>query len=113
MDIKLNDIFNLTNDEINNSKIGLNMGWGGKTHFSSWYDSDPEKRDVDFAYHSHYGKTANFKENKWCFAFVRLEENPDFWLFVSAGKILSVPSKQNEGVCKHEELTKYSPFVGR
>ncbi len=40
MDLTLNDILHLTDEEINNSKIGLNVYWGGKSHFETWYESD-------------------------------------------------------------------------
>lgn len=31
--LKLNDILHLTKKQIENAKIGLNMGWQGRTHF--------------------------------------------------------------------------------
>lgn len=31
--LKLNDILHLTKKQIENTKIGLNMGWQGRTHF--------------------------------------------------------------------------------
>ena len=49
--IMLNDILHLNSEQIANSKIGLNMQWGGKTHFEIWYESDEQNRNVDFTYH--------------------------------------------------------------
>lgn len=37
--LKLNDILHLTKNQIANTKIGLNMGWQGRTHFLDWYES--------------------------------------------------------------------------
>ena len=39
--LKLNDILHLTKNQIENTKIGLNMGWQGRTHLLDWYESDP------------------------------------------------------------------------
>lgn len=48
--LKLNDILHLTKNQIENTKIGLNMGWQGRTHFLDWYESDPNDRNTDFTY---------------------------------------------------------------
>lgn len=58
--LKLNDILHLTKNQIENTKIGLNMDWQGRTHFLDWYESDPNDRNTDFTYHSHQGKSRNF-----------------------------------------------------
>ena len=74
--IMLNDILHLNKDEIQKSKIGLNIGWSGKSHFKNWYESDDNNRNVDFSYYSHqgkHGKNRNFTFiGQWCFGFVRL-----------------------------------------
>ena len=81
------------------------MGWQGRTHFLDWYESDPNDRNTDFTYHSHQGKSRNFTSiGQLCFGFVRLQENDDKWLLVSAGKITSIPDADNIGTCGHEEL---------
>ena len=112
--LKLNDILGLTKQEISNSKISLNMKWQGKTHFSDWYESDPNNRNVDFAYHSHYGNKRNFtRKGQYLFGFVRLEEHPDKWLLVTAGEITSIPDSSHIGPCKHKEIERYQGLVGR
>lgn len=121
MEIKLNDILHLTEKEISNSKIGLNMEWQGRSHFLDWYESDENKRNVDFTYHSHQGENTpkkkasrNFTEiGQWCFGFVRLPEDTDKWLLVSAGEITSIPDTDHIGACGHVEIDKYQCLIGR
>ena len=105
--IMLNNILNLTDEDINNTKISLNIGWQNVDHFSRWYNNG----DVDFAYHSHYAGKRNFHNGNLCFGFVRLPDNPDKWLLVTASKIISVPEKP--GTCKTETLEEYEPYFGR
>lgn len=119
--LKLNDILGLTEQEINDSKVSLNMEWNGTTHFSEWYNSDPNNRNVDFAYHSHYGDNSSKKKasrnftkiGQYCFGFVRLEEDPNKWLLVTAGKITSIPDYNHIGTCGYEEIEKYKGLIGR
>ncbi|MBQ7444433.1 MAG: GIY-YIG nuclease family protein [Clostridia bacterium] len=115
--IMLNDILHLNSEQIANSKIGLNMQWGGKTHFEIWYESDEQNRNVDFTYHSHqgvHGRNRNFtRVGQWCFGFVRLQEHDDKWLLVSAGEITSIPDRNNSGACGHVELEAYQGLIGR
>ena len=119
--IKLNDILHLTDEQIENSKIGLNMEWQGRSHFLDWYESDSNNRNVDFTYHSHYGSNTgkrkasrNFsKIGQWCFGFVRLPEDSNKWLLISAGEITSIPDSNHIGTCTHKELDKYQSFIGR
>lgn len=112
--LKLNDILHLTKNQIENAKIGLNMGWQGRTHFLDWYESDPNDRNTDFAYHSHQGKQRNFTAiGQLCFGFVRLQESDDKWLLVSAGRVTSIPDADNIGTCGHDELPEYSSLIGR
>ena len=121
MIIQLNDILHLSDEQIANSKIGLNMGWEGKSHFLDWYESDPNNRNVDFTYHSHQGgntikkkASRNFTEiGQLCFGFVRLEEDDNKWLLVSAGRITSIPDSDHIGTCGHEEIKEYQGLIGR
>lgn len=121
MDIKLNDILHLSPEQIANTKIGLNMGWQGRSHFLDWYESDVDSRNVDFTYHSHRGSNTakkkaarNFtKIGQLCFGFVRLEEDPDKWLLVSAGEITCIPDSDNIGTCGHKDIPEYQGLIGR
>ena len=121
MEIKLNDILHLSDEEIKNSKIGLNMGWEEESFFRRWYESDEKQRDVGFTYHSHQGEKKNgrnpnrnfTKVGQKCFGFVRLPENPNHWLLISAGVITSIPDVDHIGACGHEEMPKYQGLLGR
>lgn len=121
MEIKLNEILNLSENEIDNSKIGLNMEWKGRSHFLDWYESNPENRNVDFTYHSHQGNNSSKKKasrnftkvGQLCFGFVRLDDDPDKWLLVSAGEITSIPDSDVIGTCGHKELERYQGLIGR
>ena len=121
MNIKLNDILHLNNEDIENSKIGLNMQWQGRSHFLDWYESDVNNRHVGFTYHSHQGRgdgkkkpNRNFtKIGQKVFGFVRLEEDPAKWLLVSAGEITSIPDHKHIGTCGHKEMPEYQGLIGR
>ena len=109
--IKLNDILHLSDAEIENSKIALNMQWAGKSHFSRWDESDPDNRDVSYSYSSRYGKTRNFTRiGQMVFGFVQLPTNNKRWLLVTAGRITEIPA---DGACPHEEMERYQGLLGR
>lgn len=116
-EIKLNSILHLTDEQIENSKIGLNMQWDGKLFFERWYESDENDRDAEFTYTSHYGsksKVRNFtKIGQWCFGFVRLKENADTWLLISAGEITKIPEGEGREPCDHKELPQFQGLIGR
>lgn len=112
--LMLNDILQLSEDEIRNSKIGLNMQSQGKTHFQNWYDSDEDHRNTDFAYWPYIGKQRNFTYiGEWLFAFVRLEDDADRWLLVSVGEITSLPKLEEWKACEHKEIDRFQGLVGR
>ena len=116
----LKDLFNLTDEEISNSKIALNM-YSDKdndiTAFQTWDNSkDENNREVWFSYWSHYSfsknrKERNFKNGQLCFGFIKLPSNNNRWLLVTVGKIVSVPNAPD--FCEYKEVEKYSGFLGR
>ena len=113
-DLYLNDLFCLSNDEIANSKIALNMVTdksNNVTAFQEWEESDSNDRYVDFSYWSHYGDKRNFKVGQLCFGFVQLPGNNKKWLLVTAGQIVNIPDKPH--FCEYETITKYLGFLGR
>ena len=101
----LNDLLHLTDEEINNSKLALNMSYAGKPHRERWFDS----HDVSYSYYSCQGNKRNYKVGQLAFGFVQLEQNNRF-LFVTAGKITDVPLNDT---CKYEPITKYDGLIGR
>ena len=117
MELKLNDILHLTEEEINNSKIELNMkgGSGLKRPFIDlWLRyTDEEKVRGDKEEISFWGHTKNqkiYQEGNFGFAFIRLN-NEDEWLFISAAEITGVP--EYEGRAKFKVLNEFSPLFGR
>ncbi len=118
MELSLNSIFNLSNKEINNSKIELNMRSGsqGISYLNKWLKySDDDKRNGlcrDCSYWAWYGDKNNFKENNLVFSFIRL--TPDEWLFISAGTVINVPDRQEkDGRATVEILPRFQPLFGR
>ena len=102
-DLLLKDLFCLTNEDINNSKIVFNIGnssYGGPCYIDIWN----KNKDVSYSYWSHYGKSTsnqkNFKVGQRVFGFVRIEE--DKYLLVTVGDILEVPNKP--GYCKYKNV---------
>jgi len=115
MDINLNDILNLSEEEILRSKIEFNMqaGSGGEPFIDRWLKySENEKASgacKDCSYWGWYGTNQrNFYPGQWVFSFVRLIN--DEWLFISAGKVVDTPFNDWASV---EILEKYKPFFGR
>lgn len=112
--ISLNDILNLSDETIKTSKLVLNMYYKGKSFLEEWYESDGKY--VGFSYHSHRGNSnqRNFTGNgQEVFGFAQLPNNNNHWLFITAGKITSIPDKSNVGACSHIELEKYKGLIGR
>ena len=111
--IKLNNIFNLSKEEINNCKIELNMSEGrnGQLYIDKWLSlSEKEKQSGinDCSYWPKYGSQSNFHVGQKGFSFVR--KSYDEWLFISAATILDVPENRRSNV---EILEKYKPLFGR
>lgn len=119
MNLLLNNILNLTDEEIKNSKIELNMqpGDSDKTYLDRWLThSDREKSTASckecsfWGWGRNWGKdTRNYKPGQLAFSFLRTEEI-DEWLFVSAGRIVDVPKDDYATV---EIIEKYAPLFGR
>lgn len=116
MEIKINDIFQLTPDEIKNSRIELNMveGPGGQKYIGKWLALSEEVKEsgdnTGICYWSWYSsRKRNFVDGNIVFSFCRMETN-NRWLFLSAAEILST-TKNERAKCKI--LDKYKPFFGR
>ena len=115
MELKLNDIFNLTEDEINNSKTEFNMTYGSQADY--FIDYWLKQKEIDkingtcekCSYWGWYSTSQrNFYPGQWVFSFSRI--SGDEWLFISAGKVLEVPE---DDWAKVEILERFKPFFGR
>lgn len=114
MELMLNDVLNLSQEIISNSKIEFNMqaGSGGQSFIDRWLKySDLEKATgtcENCSYWGWYGNQRNFYPNQFVFSFARICE--DKWLLISAAKIVDIPKNDWAVV---EILEKYAPLFGR
>lgn len=114
MEILLNDILQLSDDEINNGKIELNMraGVNGVSFIDSWLSCDEKDKlrgtCAECSYWGWYGKQRNFVPGQLAFSFARLSY--DEWLFISAAEIIEVPKNAR---AKVKVLKRFEPFYGR
>lgn len=120
MKIPLNNILNLTDEQVKRSKIELSMAAGktGEPFIDRWLDRPEGERAAGLAkgcsYWAWYGKNRrNFHEGDWVFSFIRLYRR-DEWLFVSAAEILKMPEYGSEdGYAAVRILERYVPLFGR
>lgn len=120
MKIPLNRILNLTEDQIKNSKIELNMtdGTTKEPFIDRWLNRSEKERAAGLAkgcsYWAWYGKNRrNFHKGNWVFSFTCLYRR-DEWLFVSAAEILEMPEYGSEdGYATVRILEEYTPLFGR
>lgn len=117
MDILLNDIFQLNEQEIQRSKIELNMtaGRGNESFLDRWLRRTTHEKENgygtnwDCSFWGWYGHgRKNFKKDQWVFSFARLTN--DTWLFISAAEIIDTPKN---AFAKVKILKKFSPFFGK
>ncbi len=115
MKLMLNDILNLSDKTIQNSKIELNMhaGRGGQPFLDRWLKySDEEKSNgtcPNCSYWAWYTtKQRNFVPGQFVFSFARMYD--DKWLLISAAQIIDV-LKADWAVV--EVLEKFRPLFGR
>ena len=114
MDLPLNNVLNLTKEEIENSKIEFNMqaGSGGQPFLDRWLKhSEDEKKSgtcTDCSYWGWYGKQRNFYPGQWVFSFARMTD--DEWLLISAAEIVDVPADEWATV---NVLERFVPLFGR
>lgn len=98
MGLQLNQILNMSQEEIDNSKIEFNMqaGSGGQQFLDLWLKhSDEEKSSgtcADCSYWGWYGKQRNFYPKQRVFSFARMTD--DEWLLISAAEIVDVPADE-------------------
>lgn len=114
MDLMLNDVLNLSEKEIKNSRIELNMteGSGGMAYIDKWLTCSQEQKNsgnnTGCSYWGWFGNKKNFNVGQTVFSFIKMTN--DEWLFISAAKIKDVPNDRRADV---EILDKYKPLFGR
>lgn len=113
MELPLNNIFYLSESEINNSRIELNMreGSGGIFYIDKWLSLEQSVRDsgiTDCSYWGWYGNKKNFNVGQTVFSFIKMSY--DEWLFISAAEIIDIPEASR---AKVRIIEKYKPLFGR
>jgi hypothetical protein len=110
---KLNDLLNLTEEELNNTKIRLmkeNEGYGDP--FDLYYEDERQVTQGWFLWKQQ--KQGNpFKEGDIGIGLLRTRV-PNEWLFVTAQKIVKNLGKAEAGVnYKTEIINKYKKYFGQ
>ncbi len=113
MELPLNNIFHLSESEINNSRIELNMreGSGGIFYIDKWLSLEQSVKNSgisDCSYWGWYGNKRNFNIGQTVFSFIKMSY--DEWLFISAAEIVDVPEASR---AKVKIIEKYKPLFGR
>lgn len=113
MDLMLNDLLHLTNEEIANSRIELNMtaGAGAERFVDRWLKSDEAAKEsglTECSYWPWYGEKRNFQIGQTVFSFIQI--GYDEWLFISAATIIEILPEQR---AKVSILEKYKGLFGR
>lgn len=110
-EIYLNDIINFSENEINNSKISLNISEGknGRLCLDSWL----ETKSTRPGFWCYYGKQKNFKIGQYCLAFYKIDWGGNKYLLVGAGKITNIPAKEEWKPASYEPIERLQKFVGR
>ena len=113
MELLLNDVLNLTEVEIDNSRIELNMteGSGGIAYIDKWLSLEQNEKDSGITYCSYwgwYGNKKNFSIGQTVFSFIKMSY--DEWLFISAAEIVDVPVGSR---AKVKIIKRLVPLFGR
>ena len=112
--IRLNDILNLSKEELDDTKIELNMSEGkdGMAHIDLWLSYSEKEREsgvTNCSYWPKYGDKNNFRVGQRVLSFVR--KDYDEWLFISGAIIKEIPNKRD--FAKVDIIEEYKPFFGR
>lgn len=114
MELMLNDVLHLTPEEIENSKIELNMypNVGEPLFLDLWLKYTEEEKAAgtckECSYWGWFANKRNFYPGQWVFSFVK--KSDDEWLLISAAQVIDVPPDTWATV---QILEKYKPLFGR
>ena len=116
MKILLNTVLNLSNEQIENSKIELNMtagraSDGAEIFLERWLKAEQAQKEsglTECSFWGWYGHRRNFYPGQWVFSFIKL--NYDEWMLISAAEIIDIPKNSRANV---KILEPYKPYFGR
>jgi hypothetical protein len=109
MSIKLNDILNFSQEELENTRIKFNLMFAGNWNPIEIFKNKDEKVLLEGQYWNS-GKR-NFKEGQTTIGFIRIKD--DLWLLFHIGKVTKVLNVFNGIGYEHEELLEYKKYFGR
>lgn len=109
MSIKLNDILNFSQEELENTRIKFNLMFAGNWNPIEIFKNKDEKVLLEGQYWNS-GKR-NFKEGQITIGFIRIKD--DLWLLFHIGKVTKVLNVFNGIGYEHEELLEYKKYFGR
>ena len=113
MEFMMNDLFHLTDVEIANCKIELNMtaGRNAEKFIDRWLRSDETTKAsgiTDCSFWPWYGEKKNFQVGQTVFSFIQLSWEE--WLFISAAKIVEIRPHERAEV---EIIERFKSLFGR
>lgn len=109
MSIKLNDILNFSQEELENTRIKFNLMFAGNWNPIEIFKNKDEKVLLEGQYWNSEKK--NFKEGQTTIGFIRIKD--DLWLLFHIGKVTKVLDVFNGIGYEHEELLEYKKYFGR
>ena len=109
MSIKLNDILNFSQEELENTRIKFNLMFAGNWNPIEIFKNKDEKVLLEGQYWN--SEKRNFKEGQTTIGFIRIKD--DLWLLFHIGKVTKVLDVFNGIGYEHEELLEYKKYFGR
>ena len=107
-ELKLNDLLNLSEDELKNTKVKFNQ-WNGETNPIDRYKENPDIINNGWFF---WRKTRrNFEVGQIAVCFLKMKE--DIWLLTTIKKVTKELNVKNGINYEGEEIKKYEPYFGR
>lgn len=109
-ELSLRQLLNLSDEEINNSKIALcrDDKKSNKYFYDIWKESG--KKNVGYVYCNSENKK-NYAPGQIVFGFAQIPGNNKRWVLITVGKILE--SRSVNQICEYESIEKYNGMLGR
>ncbi len=111
MTILLNDLLQLTPNEIDNTKIKFNMMFEGNWDPIELFKNNDHKSMLEGHYFNHGNKFA-YEENQNTLGFIRISKANNLWLLFHAGKVIKRGDTPNDPYL-YEDLPQYKKYCGR
>lgn len=106
--LKLNDLLNLSEDELKNTKVKFNQ-WNGETNPIDRYKENPEIINNEWFFWRN--KDRYFKVGQIAICFLKLKE--DIWLLTTIKNVTKEFNVTNGINYDGEEIKRFKPYFGR